>query len=401
MKYPLEGITIIDLSHALAGPFCTTMLADYGAQVIKVEPPSGDIARGWGSPIAGGETAYFVSLHRNKRGIVLDLKSPQGKELFFKLVEKADVVIENYRVGALTRMGLDYEQARKRNPGIIYCSISGFGQDGPYRDRAALDLILQAESGLISVTGEPGTTGTRAGVSIADLTAGMYSAYSIMLALRVKEQSGVGQRIDVSMLEGLMALLGTSIANYFADGVVPTPLGTAYAVVVPYQTFHTKTQDIAVAVAGEKIWQTFCPTVGCPELRDDPLYKTTIDRMQNRDALIPRLQEIFLTRTYSEWEQLLLANEIPCGAINDIAQVMEHPQVKARGTMREVHHRTAGTVHVVGSPVRLSATPAREPTPSPTLGEHTREVLGEILGLATAEIDALAAAGVFGKCKSE
>jgi crotonobetainyl-CoA:carnitine CoA-transferase CaiB-like acyl-CoA transferase len=378
------------------------MLADYGAQVIKVEPPTGDIARGWGSPIAGGETAYFVSLHRNKRGIVLDLKSAQGKELFFKLVEKADVVIENYRVGALTRMGLDYEQARKRNPGIIYCSISGFGQDGPYRDRAALDLILQAESGLISVTGEPGTTGTRAGVSIADLTAGMYSAYSIMLALRVKEQTGVGQQIDVSMLEGLMALLGTSIANYFADGVVPTPLGTAYAVVVPYQTFHTRTQDIAVAVAGEKIWQTFCPTVGCPELRDDPRYKTTLDRMQNRDTLIPRLQEIFLTRGYGEWEQLLLANEIPCGAINNIEQVMEHPQVKARGTMREVHHRTAGTVHVVGSPVRLSVTPAREPTPSPTLGEHTREVLGEVLGLAAAEIDALAAAGVFGKrSKSE
>ncbi len=396
MKYPLDGITIIDLSHALAGPFCTTMLADYGAQVIKVEPPGGDIARGWGSQIAGGETAYFVSLHRNKRGIVLDLKSAQGKELFFKLVEKADVVIENYRVGALTRLGLDYAQACKRNPGIIYCSISGFGQDGPYRDRAALDLILQAESGLISVTGEPGTTGTRAGVSIADLTAGMYSAYSIMLALRVKEKTGAGQQIDVSMLEGQMALLGTSIANYFADGVVPQPLGTAYAVVVPYQTFHTKTQDIAIAVAGEKIWQTFCPTIGAPQLRNDPRYKTTNDRMRNRDTLIPQLQKILLTRTYKEWEELMLANEIPLGAINNIAQVMEHPQVKARGAMHEVQHRTAGTVHVVGSPVRLSKTPARKPTPSPTLGEHTREVLGDVLGLNAAEIDALAAAGVLG-----
>ena len=191
MKYPLDGITVIDLSHALAGPFCTTMLADYGAQVIKIEPPTGDIARGWGSQIAGGETAYFVSLHRNNRGVVLDLKTAEGKEVFFKLLEKADVVIENYRVGALKRMGLDYEAARKRNPGIIYCSISGFGQDGPYRDRAALDLILQAESGLISVTGEPGTSGTRAGVSIADLTAGMNAAYAIMLALRVKEKTGV------------------------------------------------------------------------------------------------------------------------------------------------------------------------------------------------------------------
>ena len=397
MKYPLEGITILDLSHALAGPFCTTMLADYGAQVIKVEPPTGDIARGWGSPVTGGETAYFVSLHRNKRGIVLDLKTPQGRELFFRLVEKADVVIENYRVGALKRLGLDYEAARQRNPGIIYCSISGFGQDGPYRERAALDLILQAESGMISVTGEPGTTGTRAGVSIADLTAGMYSAYSILLALRVKEKTGVGQQIDVSMMEGLMALLGTSIANYFADGVVPHPMGNAYAVVVPYQTFHTRTQDIAIAVAGEKIWQTFCPAIGCPELLTDPRYKNTIARMQNRDTLVPRLQEVFLTRTYAEWAELLLANDIPVGAINDIAQVIEHPQVKARGTMREVHHRTAGTVHVVRSPVRLSQTPAREPGPSPVLGEHTREVLGGMLGLKDAEIDALAAAGVFGK----
>ena len=397
MKYPLDGITVIDLSHALAGPFCTTMLADYGAQVIKVEPPTGDIARGWGSQIAGGETAYFVSLHRNKRGVVLDLKTAEGKEVFFKLLEKADVVIENYRVGALKRMGLDYEAARKRNPGIIYCSISGFGQDGPYRDRAALDLILQAESGLISVTGEPGTSGTRAGVSIADLTAGMNAAYAIMLALRVKEKTGVGQQIDVSMLEGQMALLGTLIANYYADGVVPKPQGTAYAVVVPYQTFHTKTQDIAVAVAGEKIWQVFCPTIGAPELLDDPRYKTTIDRMNNRATLVPRLQEIFLTRSYQEWEALLLGNEIPCGAINNIEQLMQHPQVKARGAMHEVQHPTAGTVHVVGSPVRLSATPARVPAASPTLGEHTRDVMRDVLGLPETEIDKLAAAGVFGK----
>src|ERR1043165_8197325 len=204
---PLEDVKVLDLTHALAGPFCSTMLADFGAQVIKVEPPGhGDLARGWGAPLPGGETAYFVSLHRGKRGVVL----------------------ENYRVDALKRLGLDYEEARKRNPGIIYCSVSGFGQDGPYRERAALDLILQAESGMISVTGEQGTTGTRAGVSIADMTAGMYCAYAVMLALRVKDKSGVGQQVDISMMEGQLALLGTAIANYFANGEFPKPLGNAH-----------------------------------------------------------------------------------------------------------------------------------------------------------------------------
>ena len=215
MRLPLEGIKVLDLSHALAGPFCSTMLADFGAQVIKIEPPgAGDIARAWGAPLPGGETDYFVSLHRNKQGMVLDLKNARrARKLFLRLVERCDVVLENYRVGALARLGLDYETARKRNPGIIYCSISGFGQDGPYRDRPALDLILQAESGMISVTGEAGGHGARAGVSIADLTAGMNAAFGIMLALRVKEKTGIGQAIDVSMMEGQLALLGTMIGK--------------------------------------------------------------------------------------------------------------------------------------------------------------------------------------------
>jgi formyl-CoA transferase/CoA:oxalate CoA-transferase len=395
MQLPLEDVTILDLTHALAGPFCSTMLADFGARVIKVEPPGhGDIARGWGAPLPGGETAYFVSLHRGKRGVVIDLKKPEGKELYFRLVEKSDVVLENYRVDALKRLGLDYEAARKRNPAIIYASVSGFGQDGPYRERAALDLILQAESGMISVTGEPGTTGTRAGVSIADMTAGLYCAYAVMLALRVKEKTGEGQQIDISMMEGQLALLGTAIANYFADGQIPRPLGTAYNVVVPYQTFHTKTRDLALAIAGEKLWRKFCPVMGCPELLDDPRYRNTVERSRHRDVLIPRLQEIFLTKTYEEWEELLLANDIPVGAINDIAQVVEHPQVKARRSFLDVDHPSVGNVRVVRSPVRLSKTPARKPTASPVHGQHTADVLHEVLGLSADEIAKLESAGV-------
>jgi crotonobetainyl-CoA:carnitine CoA-transferase CaiB-like acyl-CoA transferase len=395
MQLPLEDVKILDLTHALAGPFCSTMLADFGAQVIKLEPPGfGDLARGWGIPLKNGETSYFVGLHRNKRGIVVDLKKPEGKELFFKLVEKCDVVIENFRVDALKRLGLDYEAARRRNKGIIYCSISGFGQDGPYRERAALDLILQAESGMISVTGEPGTSGTRAGVSIADLTAGMYAAYGTMLALRVKDKTGEGQRIDISMLEGQLSLLGTSFYNYFATGKVPAPMGNAYAVVVPYQTFKTKTKDLAIAIAGEKLWRKFCPVIGRPELADDPRYKSTTGRMTNRGTLIPTLQETFLTRTYDEWEKLLLENDIPTGAINNIGQVAEHPQVKARNALRTMEHPRAGTVHTVASPVRLSETPAQINSPSPLLGQHTHEVLREVLGMKPEEIAALEKAEV-------
>ena len=397
MQLPLEDIKVLDLTHALAGPFCSTMLADYGAQLIKIEPPGeGDLARGWGVPITGGESSYFVSLHRNKRGIVLDMKKPEGKELFFKLLEKSDVVIENYRVGALKRLGIDYAEAKKRNPGIIYCSISGFGQDGPYRDRAALDLILQSESGMVSVTGDEGSSGTRAGVSIADMTAGLYAAYGIMLALRMKEKTGEGQEIDISMLEGQLALLSTMISAFCADGKVPKPTGNTYAALVPYQTFHTKTRDLAIAIAGDKLWKKLCPTLGRPDLTDDARFSRALERNKNRTTLLPMLQEIFLTKPYEEWEPLLLANDIPVGAINNLAQVVEHPQVKARGSLVDIDHPKVGKTRVVGVPARLSATPGSVRTPSPSLGQHTEEVLRALLELDDAGIAALRAAGALG-----
>lgn len=398
MRTPLEGIHVLDLSHALAGPFCSTMLADYGANVIKLESPgAGDIARGWGSALPNGETGYFTSMHRNKRGIVVDLKHPQGKELFFRLVERCDVVVENFRVGTLAKLGLDYRAASARNPGIVYCSVSGFGQDGPYRDRAALDLILQAESGMISVTGTEDGRTVRAGVSIADMTAGMFAAFGVMAALRVKDKTGRGQEIDVSMMEGQLALLRTMMVDYFADGEVPEPMGTAYKSLLPYQTFRTKTRDVAVAIGSEKLWQTFCPVIGCPELADDPRYANNRLRRENRATLVARLQEVFLTRSFEAWETLFLEHGIPVGAINDLGQVFEHPQVKARGSIVDLEHPRAGKMRMPGLPFRLSATPGEIRTPSPLLGQHTDEVLREMLGLPADEIAALRAAGVLGR----
>ena len=395
MKLPLEGVKILDLTHALAGPFCSTMLADYGAEVIKLEAfGEGDIARGWGTQLPGGETAYFASLHRNKMGIEINLKHARGKAIFFDLIERCDIVIENFRVGTLKKLGLDYEKAKARNPGIIYCSISGFGQTGPYRERAALDLILQAESGMISVTGEPGGRGVRCGVSIADLTAGLNAAFGIMAALRVKEKTSRGQQVDVSMMEGQMALLNTLIGNYLADGKLPAQMGTAYTALTPYQTFHTKTKDFALAVGSEKLWKTFCPAIGHPELMDDPRYSVNPQRTKNRTALIETLQAIFMERTFEEWEAVLLGSGIPFGALNNIAQLVEHPQVKARGSMVDIDHPKIGKTRVVGPVAKLSETPATIRRLSPSLGEHTAEVLRDLLGMDAAAIAALRADGV-------
>jgi formyl-CoA transferase/CoA:oxalate CoA-transferase len=398
MQMPLEDVKILDLSHALAGPFCSTMLGDFGAQVIKLEVPgAGDIARAWGPPFYNTETAYFVSLHRNKKSIEIDLKHAAGKDLFFRLVEQCDVVLENYRVGTLDKLGIGYDQARQRNAGIIYCSVSGFGQDGPYRDRAALDLIVQAESGMISITGEPGGRGVRCGVSIADMVAGMYAAFGIMNALRVKEKTGQGQSVDVSMLEGQLGLLQGTIGAYLADGELPQPMGTAYKALLPYQTFRTKTRDLALAVGSERLWRIFCPLMGLAHLLDDPRYARNADRNEHRDTLIATLQDIFLTRPYEEWEALFLQHGIPVGAINTIDKVVEHPQVKARGALVECDHPAAGKVQMVGVPVKLSATPGRVREPAPMLGQHTDEVLRHYLKLDETAITALREAGAIGK----
>ncbi len=395
MKMPLEGLRVIDFSHALAGPHCSTMLADFGADVIKLETPGvGDIGRAWGVPLEGGEHSYFVSLHRNKRGISIDLKTEAGRELCLSLIEKADIVLENFRVGTLTKLGLGYEEVRKRNPGIVYCSISGFGQDGPYRDRAALDLVVQAESGMISITGEPGSGGARCGISIADLAAGMYAAFGIMMGVRVKEQTGQGQHIDVSMLEGQLSLLNVMIASLQADGEVPEPMGTAYKALLPYQVFQTASQDIALAVGSEKLWKIFCPLVNRADLLSDPRFAGNAKRGEHREELIEILQGELLKQPFAHWEETFLNAGIPLGAINTVADAIAHPQIKARKMMVEVEHPTAGPVEMVSVPVRMSATPGGIRRPAPTLGQHTGEVLREVLDLSPEQVASLLEQGV-------
>ena len=390
----LSDITVLDLSHALAGPFASTMLGDYGAEIIKIEPLEGEISRGWGPPFYGGESAYFVNLNRNKKSVAIDLKHPDGKALFFRLLEQSDVVLENLRVGTVAKLGIDYARVRERQPRVVYCSISGFGQDGPYRDRAALDLVVQAESGMISITGEPGGAGVRAGVSIADITAGIYAAFGILAALHARQQTGRGQFLDVSMLEGQLGILSGMIGAYLADGIVPGPLGTAYGALLPYQTFRTRTRDIAIGIGSDKLWRTFCPLVGLAQMLDDPRYVTNARRNANRMSLVAALQEAFLTRTYEEWEAVLLPAGIPMGAINTIDQVVDHAQVRARGSLVESTHPVAGSIQMTGPPVRMSDTPGSVRAPAPLLGEHTEEILRDRLGMTSDEIEHLKQAGI-------
>ena len=396
MAPALSDITVLDLSHALAGPFATTMLGDYGAEIIKIEPLEGEIARAWGPPFYDNEAAYFVNLNRNKKSVALDLKHPDGKAIFLRLLEHADVVIENLRVGTVARLGIGYEQVREHHPRLVYCSISGFGQDGPYSNRAAFDLVVQAESGMISVTGEPGGRGVRAGVSIADITAGMYAAFGILTALHARQTTGRGQFIDVSMLEGQLGILSGMIGAHIADGIVPEPMGTAYSALLPYQTFQTKTHDIAIGVGSDKLWKAFCPLLGLGALTADPRYVTNAARGANRASLITALQGAFLTKTYEEWEAILLPAGVPMGAVNTIDQIVAHPQVAARGALVESTHPVAGTVTMTGPPVRLSDTPGSVRSPAPLLGEHTEQVLRERLGMSENEITRLRNAGVIG-----
>jgi len=395
VHYPLDDIKVLDLSHALAGPFCTLLMADYGARVYKLEPlGAGDIGRGWGPPFQGGESSFFLGLHRNKLGLAIDLKNPPGRELCLRLIEKVDVLVENFRPGSLERLGLGYQEARQRNPRLIYCSISGYGQDGPSRDQPAMDLVLQAASGLISVTGVRDGETARCGHSVADVTAGMFAAFAILLALHARERSGTGQFLDVSMLDSMVSAMNSNFANYLGSGRVPGPMGTAFKSIVPYRTFATADRDIAVAVASDKLWDAFCPAIGRPELAADPRYDSNARRVENRDTLEPLLCGLFLTLPCGEWQQRLERAGVPCAPVRTLAEVCVDPQSAARDLFPAMEHPTAGAVRVTGLPVKMSETPGRLRFAAPVLGQHTRAVLQSLLCLDETTLDRLVAEGV-------
>jgi len=395
MRYPLEDVKVLDLSHALAGPYCTLLLADYGARVYKLEPPEGgDIGRGWGPPFSGGEASYFLALNPNKLGLSIDLKRPEGRDLCLRLIEKMDVLIENFRPGSMERLGLGYEGARARNPRLIYCSVSGYGQNGPSRDLPAMDLILQASSGLISVTGAPGGPTVRCGHSVADITAGMFAAIGILMALYARERSGAGQFLDVSMLDSMISAMGSNFANYLGSGVVPDPMGTAFKSIVPYRTFATADRDIALAVASDKLWAAFSKAIGRPELNADPRFASNALRVKNRGVLEPMLAEIFAQRPCREWMERLSGQGVPCSPVRSLDEVYHDAQSAVREMFPKVPHPTAESNPVTGTPIKFSQTPGKVRFPAPLLGQHTRKVLRSLLCLNKADLDRLAAEGV-------
>ena len=387
---PLDGIRVLDLTRVLAGPYCTMFLGDLGAEVVKVEQPGvGDDTRGWGPPFVGGESAYFLCVNRNKKSITVDFKSQDGIALLRRLAERADVLIENFRPGTMERLGLGEKDLRANNSRLIYASLSGFGADGPMSDAPGYDLIVQAWGGLMSITGMPDGDPTKVGVAIIDLVAGLILGKAIVSALFAREQLGIGQKIDTSLLEAEVACLINVGSNYLIEGKIPGRWGNAHSSIVPYQSFKTANGYVVIGVASEGIWRRFSQAIGRSELADDPRFAKNSNRVQNREVLITALSEIFLGRETDAWMKLLNEAEVPCAPVQTIDQVFKAPQVLHREMLVKVEHPTAGTVPMAGIPVKFSATPASIRLPPPTLGQHTEEVLTSWLGIEREEIEEL------------
>jgi glutaryl-CoA transferase len=391
---PLNGIRVVDLTRFMAGPFATAMLGDYGADILKIEPPGeGDGARAWGPPFAGGESIYFLSVNRNKRSLTLNLRHPEGVALFLRLVDRADVVVENFTPGAMNRLGIGGDMLRARNPRLVYCAISGFGQTGPYRDRPAFDLILQGMGGVMATTGEESGAPVRVGVPIADIAGGMYAAFAVALALLARDRTGAGQSLDVSMLDTQISWLSYYIGIYLASGEVPPRRGSAHATVVPYQAFACADgRYITLGTANDRLFRRFCE-VAKVDLAGDPRFQTNPERIRHRSDLIPLLETLFRTRSAQAWLDALNAAGVPCGPISTVDQIAQDPQVRAREMLVEVDHPSAGRITVPGLPVKCSSTPGSIRRPPPRLGEHTAEVLAE-LGVPAEEMSRLRREGV-------
>lgn len=376
----LEGIKVLDLSRVLAGPYCTMMLADFGADIIKIEPPNvGDDSRAFG-PFVGKESAYFMSLNRNKRSMILNFKRQEECDLFKELVKQADVVVENYRPGTMEKLGLGYEELKKINPKLIYAACSGFGHSGPYQDKPAYDIIVQAMGGIMSITGAEDGEPTRVGASIGDIIAGMFTAYGVLLAMFHRERTGEGQKVDVGMLDCQLAILENAIARYVTSGVVPGPLGNRHPSITPFASFTAQDGHIIVGAGNDRLWERLCTILERTDLIKDARFDTNSNRTANVKELAVIFNGIFSTKPIQAWLDILEQAGLPCAPINTIDKVVNDPHIAAREMIVEVEHPVAGKLKMPGVPVKMSATPGAVETHAPLLGQHTAEILKELLG---------------------
>ncbi|MGH2602204.1 MAG: CaiB/BaiF CoA transferase family protein [Dehalococcoidia bacterium] len=394
MPGPLHDIRVLDLSRVLAGPYAAMTLGDMGADVIKVEQPGeGDETRGWGPPWAGGESAYYLSVNRNKRGITLNLKHEDARRVLLELVRRSDVLIENFKRGTMERMDLSDAVLWEVNPGLIHASITGFGSTGPYKDYPGYDFVVQGMAGIMSIIGEVDGEPMKVGVAIVDVTAGLNTVNGILAALYARKETGRGQRVDVSLLESALAWLVNVGQNYLVSGTAPKRYGNAHPNVVPYQVFHAQDRPLALGVGNDRQFRTFCALAGRPELAEDKRFATNTGRLENREALIPIVESLIAERPADEWLRLLNDAGVPAGPINTVPQALADPQVEALGLLRTLPHPTAGEIRVVGPPVRLSATPLEPRSAPPRHGEHTDAVLREVLGLSDEQVRRLREGG--------
>jgi formyl-CoA transferase len=390
IEAPLRGIRVLDLSRVLAGPFCSMILSDLGAEVIKVEMPGeGDDTRTY-PPFIGGLSSYFMSVNRGKKSVTLDLKKAEAREAIYRLAERSDIFLENFRPGVTARLGVDYENIRKVNPGIIYCSISSFGQTGPYASWPGYDIIIQGMGGLMGITGEPGRPPVRVGIAISDIGAGMWAAIAILAALRVREKTGVGQYIDISLLDGVVSWMTYAAGIYFATGRPPERMGSAHPSMVPYQAFEAGDgKYLLIAAGNDRLWATLCEGMGLKELAEDPRFSTMDRRVENRGELIPILEGEFRKRPRDEWLERLRRLGFPCGPVYTLDEVFRDPHVLSRGMLIEMEHPELGVIKQIGPPMKFSETPCTVGSPPPRLGEHTEEVLRAVAGYSDEEIERL------------
>ena len=376
---PLQNIRVLDLSRVLAGPYCTMVLGDLGAEVIKVEPPEGDETRGWGPPFAGGESAYYLCVNRNKRGMVVNLKTEDGRNILRELALKSDVLVENFRPGTLKKFGLDYETLHGLNPRLVFCSISGFGQTGPLRDMPGYDFMIQAMGGIMSITGEPEGEPMKVGVAVADLFAGQNAVIAILAALQARTITGEGQFIDIALFDSQLGWLANVASNFLISGKNPKRYGNAHANIVPYQSFRAKDGWLVVAVGNDKQFEAFCAVIEKLELASDARFMTNQARVKNREALVFILKPVFLEKSVDEWLSLI-GDKFPCGPINNFEQVFAMPHVEEREMLVQMKHPTIGALPLVGSPLKMVGTPISYRLPPPLMGEHTNSILKDLLG---------------------